>query len=823
MASGSFIGYTNNQYITPRILWSSTPNEAANTSDVTVTFQLMKSSASSSSTYGTGAWTININQTTHNVGPVITSPANGTYVTVYQKTVTGVQHGADGKKKMYIGVTGGISGTTYTSTTIYGDVDLDNIARASTVSSFKFTNGYIDQGIDITIASKVSTYYHDIHLYLPDTSGTGVNLISTTNGRKAGGTHHINFSADQLATIYSAMSTKTSSQFTVYVRTYNNATGTADSNAIGDWQTATAYGNIHANVKPTITKPTATVNNGLSGYYVQGKSTVKIACTAKAGDGATISSYKFSGHNLNTTVTSNATSSNATSTTLTNAGTHTYIVTVTDSRGRQATAEVDIYVYPYAKPSFKSAVVNRADSAGNLSADGTYARYEVEGTYSNVGGKNTRSITAAYSSNNGSTYSSETTIQSTTSLIPVATGVYGSGIFSTTNSYLIRFTIKDSYGATATSIVTLSTISRAMNIKANKKGIAFGKIAEGDGIESAWDITFKGSGEKSLIFESGSSSAWKTSLYQGSPASTAVLGAYDLTNNRNIWAYATNGSFYINRPAYGLDGAGVNRKIILESETEGNARQLTNVLCKNFPNAHTGYIGIRLGTSTRALNSMITVKGYVTSYQNSTSFEASCYYYSTNSTFYGTVATMTSPDVLKEVYFAEETSTGYVYLIIGAPTSGWSYPTVSIDTVSIGFSGQNSTAWDSGWTANLYTNLSTFKTVTPCPRGGMKATLWTGALQRGTITLTENFRNFSFLTCVLGDATSPWGITLGAFMDDELTELHFGGIYTGTDSIAGGNLYGARFTTNSETSIVLQNCGTKNGAGAYLRKIVGWR
>lgn len=816
MASGSFIGYTNNQYITPRILWSSTPNTAANTSDVTVTFQLMKSSSSSSSTYGTGAWTININQTTYNFGPVITIPANGTYVTVYQKTVTGVQHNSDGTKKMHISVTGGISGTTYTTTTIYGDVDLDNIARASTISRFSFTNGYIDQGFDITISSKVSSYYHDIHLYLPDTSGTGLNLIDATVGRKAGGAHHINFSADQLAMIYAAMSNKTSSQFTVYVRTYTNATGTS---SIGDWQAAVAYGNIHANVKPTITKPTATVNSGLGGYYVQGKSTVKIACTATAGAGATIASYKFSGHNLDTTVTSN----NATSGILTNAGTHTYTVTVTDSRGRQATSQVDIYVYPYAKPSFKSAVVNRSDSAGNLSNDGTYAKYTVEGTYSDVGGKNTRSITAAYSSNNGSTYSAETTIQAATNLNAVVTGVYGSGALSTTNSYLIRFTIKDSYGATDTYIATLSTVSRALNIKANKKGIAFGKIAEGDGIESAWNMTFKGSGEKALIFESGSSSNWKTQIYQGSPASTAVLGAYDLTNNRNIWAYATNGSFYINRPAYGLDGAGVNRKIILEGETEGNARQLTNVLCKNFPNAHTGYIGIRLGTSTRSLNSMITVKGYVTSYHNSTSFEASCYYYSSNSAFYGTVATMTSPDVLKEVYFAEETSTGYVYLIIGAPTAGWSYPTVSIDTVSIGYSGQSSTAWDSGWTANLYTNLSTFKTVTPCPRGGMKATLWTGALQRGAITLTENFRNFSFLTCVLGDATSPWGITLGSFMDDELLELHFGAIYTGTDSIAGGNIYGARFTTNSETSIVLQNCGTKNGAGAYLRKIVGWR
>ena len=820
MASGSFTGTTNNQYITARVLWSSTSNATANTSNVTVTLQLMKSSASSSSTYGTGAWTVLINGTTYDFSATVTIPANNTYVTVYTKTVNNISHNNDGTKSIVIGWSGGIAGTSYTVTNIANTtVNLDTIPRASTITSFSFTNGYIDQGIDITIASKVSTYYHDIHIYLPDTSGFGINLVNSTSGRKAGGTHHINFTASQLQDIYNQMPTITSSQFTVYVKTYTTATSSTE---IGDWQNMSTTGNISQSVKPSISSLTAasSVTTGtFANLYVQGKTSVNLTCSATMGSGASVSSYSFSGPNLSVSSTSNT----ATSGTITSSGTLTYSVTVTDSRGRTASTTIPITVHPYAKPSFKSASVNRSNSSGVSDSSGTYAKYNAEGAYSSVGGKNTQTITVAHSSNNGSTYSAETTILSATNTNVPISGVYGSGALSTTSSYLIRFTIKDGYGATATTVLTLSTVSRAINIKSDNTGIAFGKISEGAGIETPWNMTFKGSGEKSLIFESGSSSAWKTSFYQGGTNSTAVLGAYDVTNNRNIWAYANNGSFYINRPAYGLDGAGVNRKIILDGETEGNARLLTNVFSKNFSSAHTGYIGIRLGKSTRALNSMITVKGCVTSYQNSTSFEASCYYYSSNSTFYGTVATMTNPDVLKEVYFAEETSTGYVYLIIGSPTSGWSYPTVSIDTVSIGYSGQTSTAWDSGWTANLYTNVSSFKTLTPCSRGGMKVILWTGALQRGTITLTENFRNFKFLTCVLGDATSPWGITLGSFLDDELLELHFGAIYTGTDSIAGGNLYGARLTVNSETSIVLQNCGTKGGAGAYLRKIVGWR
>lgn len=817
MASGSFTGSTNNQYITPRILWSSTANNATNTSNITVTFQLMKSSASSSSTYGTGAWTVEINGQLYNFSSNITLPANGTYVTVHSQTVNNIAHNSDGTKSFRVSLTGGISGTTYTTTTIGQTIALDSIPRASTISSFKFTNGYIEQGIDITIESKVSTYYHDIHLYIPDTSGKGINLTGTTALRKQGGTHHINFTAGELLEIYNAMPTSTSSQFTVYVRTYTSASGTA----VGDWTFAITTGNISESVKPSISSLTPSVNSGgLTGSYVQGKSSVKLTCNATMGAGASISSYRFSGPSMNVSTTSNTANSGV----ITTSGKIRYSVTVTDSRGREAAATTDeIEVYPYSTPSFVSATVNRCDASGNLSETGTYAKYNVQGSYSSVGGKNTRTITVAYSSNNGSTYSSETTIQTASNLTETISGVYGSGALSTTNSYKIRFTIKDSYNASSTLELTLLTVSRALNIKENKKGIAFGKIAEGDGIETPWNFTFKGSGEKALVFESGSSSAWKTQFYQGAANSSAVSGMYDVTNNRSIWAYANNGSFYINRPAYGLDDTGVNRKILLEGETEGNARQLTNVLTKHFASAPTGYIAIRLGLSTRSLNTMVTVKGHITSYQNSTSFEASAYYYSSNSLFYGTVATMSNPDVLREVYFAEGSSDGYVYLILGATNANWSYPTVVVDDVSLGYANVTSTAWDAGWTANIYSNLSSFKTVTSCARGGMYKVLWTGALQRGAISLTENFMNFKFLTCVLGDATTPWGITLGAFMDPEIMELHFGAMFTGTDSIAGGNLYGARCTVNSTTSITLQNCGTKNGGGAYLRKIVGWR
>lgn len=545
MASGSFTGTTSNNYITARVLWSSTAYPETNTSDITVTLQVKKSTASSGTTYGTGAWTVLINGTTYNFSATVSIPPNNTYVTIYTKTVKGIAHNSDGTKSVLLGWSGGISGTSYTTTNVSNTtVALDTIPRASTVTSFSFTNGYIDQGIDITIASKVSTYYHDIHVYLPDTSGYGINLTTSTVGRKAGGTHHINFTTGQLQEIYNRMSTITSSQFTVYVKTYTDATGTTE---VGDWQNRSATGNIHPNVKPSIATDgfVATLNSGgLGGYYVQGKSSVKLTCTATMGSGATVSSYTFSGPNLSASSTSNS----ATSSTITSSGTLTYTVTATDSRGRTASATTQIVVHPYAKPSFKSTSVNRSNSAGTLDGAGTYAKYTVGGSYSSVGGKNTRTITVAHSSDNGKTYSTETTIQAATNLNATVSGVYGSGALSATKSYTIRFTIKDSYGATATSILILSTVSRAINIKSDNNGIAFGKIAEGNGIETPWNITFKGSGEKSIFFENGSSSAWKTSLYQGEPTSSTVLGAWDYTNSRGIWSYTNDGNFNINRP-----------------------------------------------------------------------------------------------------------------------------------------------------------------------------------------------------------------------------------------------------------------------------------
>ena len=255
----------------------------------------------------------------------------------------------------------------------------------------------------------------------------------------------------------------------------------------------------------------------------------------------------------------------------------------------------------------------------------------------------------------------------------------------------------------------------------------------------------------------------------------------------------------------------------------GNAKLLTNVLCKNFASQPVGYLAIRLGNTNLALNSMITIKGNITSYNNSTSFSASCYYYGDQGVFYAPTVDISNPISAREVYFAEKS--GYMYLILGAPSEIWYYPTVSIESVSIGYAGHNSDRWLYNWDVETVANLNSFTRVAQCGRIALNQTIWTGVTQASTITLSESYKNFRFLTCVLGDPSTLWGITLGAFWDDALSELHFGAIFTDSGTgTAGNNFYGANFRINSPTSLTLVKCGTKNGvAGSYLRKIVGWR
>lgn len=457
MASGSFTGSTSNEYITPRISWSSTSNTSTNQSQLTVRFQLKKSSKSNASTYGTGSWTMTIAGTSYNFSDVITIPTNDAYQTIYSKTVT-ISHNDDGSKSVTIAVTGGMSGTTYTATSLSDTVKLDTIPRSSSFSIPSNVN--TGSSLTVSIVPSSSTFRHKVRFEIDGST-------KYTSGFIAAGTTSFSYTIP-----HSWLPSSTSKSMKVYLETYTSS-GSSYIARINKNITV----NVPSNIKPSISNVTKTLVGGLDGKYVQGKSQVTLVATAKPGDGSTLTTYIYKGANISGTSSSyTGTSNTKTSSKIQSSGTLTYKVVAKDARGRTSDYyTVSISVYAYAAPQVTSISARRCLQNGTLDNDGKYAKVTVKISYSTIGGANKR-IVKLYSSKDN--YVSGTTVINSDSTSVSYTGVYGGG-FDNTQKYTIRAVITDTYN-TGTSIykeVILATSTRTINIAKHGNGVAIGGMS----------------------------------------------------------------------------------------------------------------------------------------------------------------------------------------------------------------------------------------------------------------------------------------------------------------------------------------------------------
>ena len=457
MASGSFTGSTSNEYITPRISWSSTSNTSTNKSQLTVRFQLKKSSKSNASTYGTGSWTMTIAGTSYSFSDVITIPTNDAYQTIYSKTVT-ISHNDDGSKSVAIAVTGGMSGTTYTTTSLSDIVKLDTIPRSSSFSIPSNVN--TGSSLTVSIVPSSSTFRHKVRFEIDGST-------KYTSGFIAAGTTSFSYTIP-----HSWLPSSTSKSMKVYLETYTSG-GSSYIARINKSITV----NVPSNIKPSISNVTKTLVGGLDGKYVQGKSQVTLVATAKPGDGSTLTTYIYNGANISGTSSSyTGTSNTKTSSKIQSSGTITYKVAAKDARGRTSDYyTVSISVYAYAAPQVTSISARRCLQNGTLDNNGKYAKVTVKISYSSIGGANNR-VVKLYSSKDN--YASGTTVITASSTNTSYTGIYG-GSFDIAQKYTIRAVITDTYN-TGTSIyreVTLSTATRTINIAKHGNGVAIGGLS----------------------------------------------------------------------------------------------------------------------------------------------------------------------------------------------------------------------------------------------------------------------------------------------------------------------------------------------------------
>lgn len=455
MASGNFQSNTGvNCNI--RVEWTSTSNVSANTSTVNVKVYLVHNALY------VGSKTLNINclgSTYSATTPAINTSASGNKTLLADKSFT-IAHGSDGTKSGTISATINGFDVTYGgkyigNLTTSGTATLDTIPRASqpTVSASSVNMG---SAITISTHPASSTFTHTLTYKFGNASGTiGTSVMSQTSWTVP-------------LTLANQIPSSTQGTCTITCKTYQGST------LIGT-KTVTFTAKVPDSVVPTIsTVATSDPNGYLSTYaaYVQGRSKVTAVATAAGAYSSTIKSYKIEMNG------STYYSNGSTSDVLTKSGSNTIKATVTDSRGRTATKSVTITVLEYAAPKITSFKAYRCNSASDTTAneDGAFVYVSHAESISSLSSKNTKTVAVQYKEADASTW---TTLSGTTFAANID------------KRYIVKLTVTDRIGSTTAAQKEVSSSYTIIDFDKNGKGIAFGKVAEGDEFDVNMDAIFR--------------------------------------------------------------------------------------------------------------------------------------------------------------------------------------------------------------------------------------------------------------------------------------------------------------------------------------------
>ena len=466
--SGSFSGSILSGNYKLRVDWAASQNVANNTSKITCTMYLVQASS-----WGLNISTRSDNSTTIN-GTKYTwaSPAisNGGGKTTKLGTVTSgnITHNADGSKSVAISATfnleATISGTYRGTITASATVTLNTIPRA-TQPTLSASSADMGASVTISMPRASSSFTHDLAYKLD--SGSYVS-IATERGTSYSWT---------VPDVASSLPKATSGKLTVRCITKNGST------TIG---TKYAYltAKVPASVVPTVgTVTLSEATSGLAaqfGAYIQDKSKVKVSIAASGAKGSTITEYQ-------TTLQGKTYTGNSwTSPILTGKGTVALVTKVKDSRGRWSAAKTtNITVLEYNTPQINTLVARRVDSAGAADEQGEYISVQYKYSVTSLNSKNTARMVIEHKRSSETTW---TQLLAGTALSADTTAKPKTPTFSIDNQFDIRLTVTDWFGSSRSYMVSLPSGAVILDLLANGKGIAFGKVAETAGIDFGWNI-----------------------------------------------------------------------------------------------------------------------------------------------------------------------------------------------------------------------------------------------------------------------------------------------------------------------------------------------
>ena len=469
-SSGSFQNAFRTGYAL-RVEWKvNSQSVADNTSSVTVTAYLV----SSGSVYVINSSAkkvvkLIINGTTYTkTASGLANLTGGQKKALFSKTVT-IPHNADGTKSFSIYCTFDME---VTLSGKYWDLvrapasgsataTLDTIPRATTPT----TSGTWNVGNTVTISTPraAEAFTHTLQYSLNNSTWTN---IATGVGTSA---------TWKLPDVLASAKTGATSG-TVYIRciTYNNGTN------IGNKTISRTYNITSAYAAPSVALSISQTNKANISNYIRERSEITLKATLKYG--ATAAKYVFKYGGVSKTVTTTDGTASVKFTLPSNAAaSFEYSVTLTDSRGFTASKSGTVDTIAYTKPAISSLEIVRGNYDGATfteASKGKSLRIVAAGTVTSLSNANAKKYKIEYRLSNENTYKPlvDTTIASS---YAVSVTEYTEAIFSENASYVVRFTLSDSFES-VTRIFDVPSQRVLLNFSANGKAMAIGGIATVD-------------------------------------------------------------------------------------------------------------------------------------------------------------------------------------------------------------------------------------------------------------------------------------------------------------------------------------------------------
>lgn len=443
---------TNNDNIKYKItITQNSQNVANNTSNVTVSVRVYRTNTGYT-TYGTGTIYCKINGTTYSESITSDDKITSSGIVLFTKTLN-IPHNADGTKTL--STSAWINHSQFSSSEQSFSMKLTTIARATTPT---INDSDVDLGTSVTVSMPraSSSFTHTLRYAFGKTSGT----IGSGLGTSKAWTPPLSLA--------SQIPNATSGKLTIYCDTYSGST------KIGT-KSLTITVRVPASVVPTISSVAVTDTNTAQydklGGVVKGKSKLSVKITASGAYSSTISSYSTS------VMGKTYAGASFTVNSVTASGSVKFTVTIKDSRGRTATTTKSINVLDYSNPVINKLSVARSNSDGTANDEGTALKIDYGFTIASVNSKNDKSYTLEIKAPEDTAYRA----LASGSVYTLDTSLIVTEDISVDSSYSIKLTISD-YFRSLTHTIEAPTAFTLMDFHNSGKGVAFGKVAQEEGV-----------------------------------------------------------------------------------------------------------------------------------------------------------------------------------------------------------------------------------------------------------------------------------------------------------------------------------------------------